>query len=74
MKPLPFFALLLLASATAYSDDSGPVDPTSQRGCIARQTTWLPRWDQAIAEAARTGRPILLVFGVPAHEGTPGVW
>ena len=75
MKRLSTLALLLaLSTPAAVAQEPCPVDPTSQRGCAARTVAGLPTWSLAVAEAERTGRPILLVFGVPAHEGTPGVW
>ena len=35
---------------------------------------WFGRWDDAKAEAARTGRPILLMSAAPQCQDTPGVW
>ena len=39
-----------------------------------RQIAWLATWKQALAEAKRTEKPILLAFGKPACEGVPGLW
>lgn len=35
---------------------------------------WIPTWKQALSEAARTHRPILLVAAAPHCEDVPGVW
>ena len=35
---------------------------------------WFAVWEQARAEAARTGRPILLFSAAPQCKGIPGVW
>ena len=60
-------ALMLFGSAP--SRDPGAA-PDRRRG----ELTWLADWQSACAAAARTRRPILLVFGVPAYESVPGVW
>lgn len=41
-----------------------------QSGGIA----WVPTWEQAAAEAERTGRPILLVSAAPQCHGISGLW
>lgn len=35
---------------------------------------WIPTWNQAIAEARLTNKPILLMAAAPACAGVPGVW
>ena len=35
---------------------------------------WFGRWDDAKEEAARTGRPILLMSAAPQCSGAPGIW
>jgi hypothetical protein len=35
---------------------------------------WIPTWKQAIAEAAKSHKPILLVAAAPACSGVSGVW
>lgn len=35
---------------------------------------WFAVWEQARAEAARTGRPILLFSAAPQCHGVPGIW
>ena len=38
------------------------------------QIQWFTTWDQAKAEAARTGRPILFTSAAPQCSGVPGIW
>jgi len=35
---------------------------------------WIPTWQQGLAEARQTGKPILLMAGAPACGGVPGIW
>ena len=35
---------------------------------------WFSTWQQGLAEADKTGRPILLVAAAPQCQGVPGVW
>lgn len=35
---------------------------------------WIPTWKQAIAEASKSHKPILLVAAAPACSGVSGVW
>lgn len=35
---------------------------------------WFGTWAQGQAEAARTGRPILLTSAAPQCHGVPGIW
>lgn len=35
---------------------------------------WIPTWQQALAEARQTCKPILLMAGQPSCGGVPGVW
>ena len=35
---------------------------------------WFATWESAKAEAARTGRPILLVSAAPHCAGVSGIW
>lgn len=71
--------LLLLAcqlacqplAAQGPSPGSEPAaDRATERGGIA----WFGTWQQGLAEAKRTGKPILLMAAVPQCHGVPGVW
>ncbi len=35
---------------------------------------WFGTWDAALAEAKRTGRPMLFLSAAPHCSGVPGVW
>jgi hypothetical protein len=35
---------------------------------------WIASWDQGLAEARATNKPILLMSGQPSCGGVPGVW
>lgn len=48
-------------------------------GCAARAHAdggiqWFGTWSDAVREAGRTGRPILLVAGAPHCHEVPGIW
>lgn len=55
---IAFLSLLLLAPLSA---DEGGIQ-------------WFAVWEQARAEASRTGRPILLFSAAPQCHGVPGIW
>ncbi len=64
-KNMKIFALLALlalsfmpSSALAASEGIG----------------WIASWDQGVAEARATNKPILLMSGQPSCGGVPGVW
>ena len=40
----------------------------------AARIAWYGQLADGLAEAQRTGRPILLVSGAPQCHGVPGVW
>ncbi len=35
---------------------------------------WIPTWRQAISEASKSRKPILLVAAAPQCAGVPGIW
>ena len=35
---------------------------------------WIASWQQGLAEARQTNKPIMLMAGAPACGGVPGVW
>ncbi len=77
--------ILALAAATgthavaAQRPDSGrrggPVGPLEvHEPPAAAGIAWFGTWDGALAEAKRTGRPILFMSAAPQCQGVPGVW
>ncbi len=45
-----------------------------EKGPVTGGIQWFSTWQSAKAEAARTGRPILLVAAAPHCAGIPGIW
>ncbi len=68
MKTTCFSVLALLAGFGSPAAAQEKVEPAK------KQVDWLCDWPQALAEARRTERPILLTFGAPRCEGVPGMW
>lgn len=77
---LSLAAGLLLGNLHLADAAQGP--PERERGAkedvleapTAPGIAWFGRWDDAKAEAERTGRPILLMSAAPQCSGAPGVW
>ncbi len=63
MKSSILFLLLL----------AGVVFPASARAAD-EGIGWLASWNQGLAEARQTNKPILLMSGAPECGGVPGVW
>ncbi len=40
----------------------------------AARIAWFGIWEDAVAEAQRSGRPILLMSAAPSCSGVPGMW
>lgn len=74
----PFLLSLLAVSITgsesafAQRPRSGAVDVHQQPA--APGIAWFGVWSDALAEAQRTNRPILLMAAAPSCQGVPGVW
>ncbi|MDA0768434.1 MAG: hypothetical protein O3A92_16610 [Verrucomicrobia bacterium] len=58
---LPLLALLPLGLATAHANP-------------APRIAWWPTIAQGQAEAARSGKPILLLSAAPQCHNVPGIW
>ena len=57
-------AILLGVLPVTHAQDSGKTD----------RIAWHGTWKGGLAEAQRTGKPILLISGVPQCHSVPGVW
>jgi hypothetical protein len=57
---LAAFALIMMMTQAAHADTEG--------------IGWIPTWKQAIAEAYKSHKPILLISAAPACGGVPGIW
>ena len=72
--------LLLFAQNTPGTDSStqnleGPLQSTQATAEAAiPHITWFTQWDQAVKEAERLNRPILLQSAAPLCSGVPGMW
>jgi hypothetical protein len=83
-------AMLLAAgliAAAPVSAQRGPRDGSRGEDGAARPTApdtvevptapsiaWFGTWESGLAEAERTGRPILLMSAAPQCHGVPGMW
>ena len=81
---LPTLALGLALATTADAQRRGPGNGAEGRDkpgndVVLEGTTdpgiaWFGKWDDALAEAQRTGKPILLMSAAPQCTGVPGMW
>ena len=73
-------ALLLFAQDTPGADShaqnpEGPLQSTQATTEAAiPHITWFTQWDQAVKEAGRLNRPILLQGAAPVCSDVPGMW
>ncbi|MBL8727051.1 MAG: hypothetical protein JNM25_01380 [Planctomycetes bacterium] len=65
--------LLCCQPLTAQAPGAGPT-PTPASATGRGGIAWFGTWQQGLAEARRTGRPILLMAATPQCHGVPGVW
>lgn len=68
IAPMPRTALGTLALIAAFGQ------PLAAEPNSAPRIAWHGNLADGLAEARRSGRPILLVSGAPACLGIPGVW
>ena len=61
-----FLISLAVLANFAHAQDAQP----AEAGGIA----WFGTWKQGLAEAGRTGRPILLVSAAPHCHNVSGLW
>ena len=52
----------------------GPPRPGLVEPARGERIAWFGTWTGGLAEAARTGRPILLVSAAPHCHGVSGIW
>lgn len=65
------------ARAVAEPPPPAPTGPVVGSGVAAAERTaiaWYGTWKGALAEAERSGRPILLLAAAPQCHGISGVW
>ena len=66
-------AALIAAPLSAQDRLGGGRDVTTE-GTTEPGIAWYGVLEHARQEAARTGKPILLMSGAPACSGVPGMW
>ena len=71
--------LLVLATAVVMTAHSQLADTPAQPAAApaaARPVgiAWYATWESGLAEAKRTGRPILLLAAAPHCAGVSGIW
>jgi hypothetical protein len=54
--------------------DRPPLDPQSKADPATGGIQWFATWKAGLAEAQRTGKPILLVSAAPHCAGVSGIW
>jgi hypothetical protein len=78
MKRLAFFAVAaatLMAASFPTSSSAAGVEASSPKEAAAGGgIQWFTRLKDGLAEAKRTGRPILFLSAAPSCGGVPGVW
>lgn len=73
----PYAAAALLAlglSSGLRAEPAVPVTPAAKEAPAAGGIQWFTRLKDGLAEARRTGRPILFLSAAPSCGGVPGVW
>ena len=72
---------LLLFAPYSLGPNSRPqnLEDSSPSAITATETsepriTWFTQWNQAVTEAERLNRPILLQGAAPVCSGVPGMW
>ena len=79
MRKISMILLLAWLFATARTHAfEGPPPPPMQMGPAPKppESTiqWFATLDSAKKEAARTGRPMLIISGTPHCSGVSGIW
>jgi len=69
-------ATLLLFAQQLLEPRQEPIAPdaSSVTESPAPRITWFTQWNQAVKEAERLNRPILLQGAAPVCSGVPGMW
>ena len=65
---------LAAALSTCFVSSAGADESPAMTPGPEPKIQWFGTWKAAKAEAARTGRPILLTSAAPQCKGAPGIW
>ena len=75
---LACFAAAPLEAQQGRQRGAGQPGPPPEGGVVEVPTTpsiaWFGSWEGGLAEAKRTGRPIMLMSATPQCRGVPGMW
>lgn len=74
MKMKTYFGIALLICLGLGSMTCGQPPQTRQSTELSPQIAWYGVLDEGLAEAERTGKPILLVSAACQCAGVPGMW
>ena len=80
MPTIPILSLLLFLCPLVRVDvltagaDAVPGPDQEIASEYPAGVAWWGTWDGALAEAKRTGKPILLLSAAPQCHGVPGIW
>jgi opacity protein-like surface antigen len=67
-------SILLVGAFLAAPFFSNAQAQDSKAAAEAEKIAWYGTWKGGLAEAQRTGKPIMLVSAVPQCHSVPGVW
>ena len=67
-------AVALASPAEAQRGGGRPRPPRTVEVPTGPGIAWFGTWEGGLAEAERTGRPILLMSAAPQCHGVPGMW
>ena len=71
---IPILALLTAGTESIRAQRTRPGAVDVHQQPAAPGIAWFGVWSEALAEAQRTNRPILLMSAAPSCQGVPGVW
>lgn len=64
----------VVQEAPLPSQESNPAAEEAEERSFPERIVWFTQLDQALAEAERTNRPILVNSASPSCSGVPGMW
>ena len=75
---LPLLLVPLMAAPVSAQRDGGRAGRPEAAAVLEVPSgpgiAWFGSWEAGLAEAKRTGRPILILSAAPQCQGVPGMW